>query len=68
MTRRRETRLRPGLHLRLGTGGVLDVAVGICVCGGVRLGGHDPGEGREWRVDKEGRMGAAGACIAHAKR
>jgi hypothetical protein len=57
-------------RLRLGTGvgvSVLDVAVGICVCRWVRLGDHDPGEGREGRVDKEGRIGAAGACIAHVK-
>ena len=68
MTRRREARLRLGLRLDTGVGvSIIDVAVGIRVCGWVRLGGHDPGEGREGRVDKERRMGAAGACIAHVK-
>ena len=68
MTRRREAHLGLDLHLRLGTGtGALDVAVGICMCRRVRLGGHDPGEGREGRVDKEGRVGATVMCIAHVK-
>ena len=58
--------MRLGLRLDTGVGmSIFDVAVGIRVCGWVRLGGHDPGEGREGRVDKERRMGAAGACIAH---
>ncbi len=64
------------LHLRQGTGlgvSILDVAIGIRVCGRVRLGGHDPGEGREGWVDKEGRRGAtvtamgAVGCIVHVK-
>ena len=61
------------LYLRQGTGlgvSVLNVAVGIRVCGRVRLGGHDPGEGREGWVNNEGRMGAAMgavACIVHVK-
>ena len=73
--RRREARLRLGLRVRLDPGSrvsILDVAVGICVCGWIRLGGHDPGEGREGRVDKEWRMAAvvaAVACsIAHVKK
>jgi hypothetical protein len=32
---------------------VLDVTVGVCWRGRVRLGGHDPGERREGRVDGE---------------
>jgi len=31
--------------------GVLDVTVGVCWRGRVRLGGHDPSERREGRVD-----------------
>jgi len=67
----RETCLSP---LRQGTGlgvRVLDIAVGICVCGRVCLGGHDPGKGREGRVDTGGRMGAAMAaemCLGHVKK
>ncbi|KAI9449908.1 hypothetical protein BJY52DRAFT_1419797 [Lactarius psammicola] len=53
-----------------GLGRVLDVAVGIRMCGRVCLGGHDPGEGREGWVDKERRPRATVAtvvCIAHVK-
>ena len=52
---------------------VLDVSVGICICGRVCLGGHDPGEGREGWVNTDGRMGAALAamaaivCLRHVK-
>jgi hypothetical protein len=47
---------------------ILNVSVRICVCGWVRLVGHDPCEGGEWRVDGDGRTGAAtGACICHVK-
>ena len=61
-------RLRQGMGLGVR---VLDVAVSIRMCGWVRLGGHDPGKGREGWMDKEGRTGAvvAGmatvACIVH---
>ena len=72
--RSREARLWLDLHLRLRTGvgvSILDVAVCMCVCGWVGLGSHDPGEGREGRMDKVGRMRtamAAVACsIAHVK-
>ena len=34
--------------------GVSDVAVGVCLCGGVRLGGHYPSERREGRMDEDG--------------
>ena len=73
-TRRSEARLRLSLHMRLATGvsvSVLDIAVDMCVCGWVRIGGHDPGERREGRVDKEGRMGTAVvavACVTHVKK
>ena len=63
--------------LRQGTGvgvRVLDVSVGICICRRVCLGGHDPGEGREGRVNTDGRMGAALAakaavvCMGHVEK
>ena len=38
------------LHLNVGVG-ILDVAIGVCCARRVRLGGHDPGERREGRVD-----------------
>ena len=68
----KEAALRVCLRLRPGLGvSVLDISVGICVRGWIRLGGHDPGEGREGWVDKEGQMGmtvVAVACsIAHVK-
>jgi hypothetical protein len=33
--------------------GVSDVAVGVCLRGRVRLGGHNPSEGREGRMDMD---------------
>jgi hypothetical protein len=57
--------------LRQGTGlgvRVLDVSVGICVCGRVCLGGHNPGKGREGWVDANGQMGAALAAMAAVVR
>lgn len=36
--------------------GTLDVAVCVCWCGRVRLGGHNPSERREGRVDVDGRV------------
>jgi len=65
--------LRQGTGLGLGVR-VLDIAVCICVCGRVCLGGHDPGKGREGRVDTDGRMGAtltamaAVMCLGHVKK
>lgn len=59
------------LSLCQGTGvgvGILDVSVCICVSGRVRLGNHDPCEGRERWVNRDRRTGApAGACIGHVK-
>ena len=63
--------------LRQGTGmgvRVLDVSVGICICGRVCLGGHDPGEGRKGRVNTDGQKGAtlatmvAVVCLGHVKK
>jgi hypothetical protein len=49
--------------------GVLNVSVRICVCGRVRLGSHDPCEGREWWVEGDRRTWAAAVevCIGHVK-